>query len=78
MSLPGFTAETSLYKTGEQYHQPASASRGDDVITPAQEICFPFCYEEYRTWPCYQSEEGIVEWCWGPVRVCTTTCAHLR
>ena len=36
MSLPGFTAETSLYKTEQHYQGAGSFAQGDGAIFPAQ------------------------------------------
>ena len=40
MSLPGFTAETSLYKTSEHYVVKASTFPATQGVTP-QQLCPP-------------------------------------
>ncbi len=48
MSLPGFTAETSLYKTSEHYVVKASTVAATQGVTP-QLVCPPpgTCYKAF-------------------------------
>ena len=36
MAIPGFTAEASLYRTGEGYHAAVKADYAGGVVYPAQ------------------------------------------
>jgi hypothetical protein len=38
MNMPGFTAEVSLYKTNEQYHETVGAALASGGIYPAQSV----------------------------------------
>jgi hypothetical protein len=38
MSMPGFTAEASLYKTGGYYHIAGTLNQGEAAIQPAQQF----------------------------------------
>jgi hypothetical protein len=42
MSLPGFTAEVSLYKTQELYYATESISQNDQGVYPAKFLAAPF------------------------------------
>ena len=39
MKMPGFTAEASLYKTGELYHAAIEGAHASGIVVPA----IPFC-----------------------------------
>lgn len=45
MSIPGFSAETSLYKTSQSYHGPRSRPAGDagSTIVAQQSACVSVC-----------------------------------
>jgi hypothetical protein len=71
MSLPGFTAETTLAMVGVGYHTTALASPGADGIVPQSCFClclptwvcnhhYRFCCQLYQCAPPGQCPPGVV------------------
>jgi hypothetical protein len=67
MTMPGFTAEASVYETNLQYRATSTQGGGGrNNITLAEEPCLPFSQPNQ----CYTNS---VE-CFGVVLVCTNCC----
>ena len=46
MSMPGFTAETALYRSSEPYQMATAFNQADSVVHPAVGEIEPICYGE--------------------------------
>jgi len=56
-TIPGFTAETCLYKTTERYQQEFAGVMTGNTVVPALRIIACHCY------PCASSIDGGVIFC---------------
>jgi hypothetical protein len=56
VALPGFNAETSLYKTGAHYRSMRRSVRSDGITI--QQLSFPITRPAYTCGPCYYDENG--------------------
>ena len=43
-TMPGYTAEASLYRTSTRYRMSQTATQVDGGIRPAFCVCFPVCF----------------------------------
>lgn len=59
MTLPGFTAQDSLYKTSGQYHNAFAPQQNQGMVTPA--FVDPFCYSDCYS-PCYNQYSNYRGW----------------
>lgn len=60
-TVPGFTAEASLYKTNEPYHAEATNAASSTTVVPQYSLCDKAVYYCNR---------GIKKWCDIEDRVC--------
>ena len=57
MNIPGFSAETSLYKTSKLYHRSRILNQGEAAIQPAQ-WDFDYWPVVYEYEPCRWTQTG--------------------
>jgi len=78
MTMPEFTAETSLYKADEQsqqqYRQQKSALLYDKAIRPAQQLCMDIPVNTEQIYPCVRYADGTVGFCSRIVQVRRRIC----
>ena len=77
MSLPGFTAEASLYKTSERYQITGTVTQAEGTIHlaqgippvggnwPSQPSCTADCLIRCRKYDCQGDPWFCGSWCWG-------------
>lgn len=55
MSMPGFTAESSLYRTDRERHKfsaPASEHSAEQRVTPQAQLCSLYCIGSSCVYDC--------------------------
>jgi hypothetical protein len=60
MSMPGFTAEASLYKANKFYQRLDLSTDSKEIVNPAFGLCRPGCLPRCRSmgkWVCSRSED---------------------